>query len=158
MADKPDRLVPARYIGEHAVELGGGVKYLNIDGSKKQENYLSTGDTIMMPAEHVYGKTLWHDPHHNKPSRHVCLGRGVMDEKYNDVPHKELSEEVLKQIGYEFHQPRSDFEPLEPLEGLPPVEEPQQQEETSGFAVPADRITETPDEELEKKSGRKRSS
>lgn len=135
MADKPDTLKAARYIGEHSVELSGG-PYQNIDGTRKRENVLNYGDTMMMPAEEIYGKTLLHDPHAQKASLYLGLGRVVLPE------HVSLSDQDRALLGYEHHLGRGDFLPLEPLvsESATPVEQPEQ-----AFIVPAERVTEVPD-------------
>ncbi len=142
MPDKPNTPKPARYIGGHMVDLGD-TKHYNIDGTRKQEKHLEYGDTIMLPAEEIYGKTLLHDPHHQKPSLYLGLGKVVLPE------HVKLSDEERGLLGYEHHLGRSDFIPLEPLTSDQPT--PELQSETA-FVVPAERVEEVPDKP---KSGRK---
>lgn len=144
MADKPDALKPARYIGEHPVELGGG-PYQNIDGTRKRDNSLSYGDTIMTPAEEIYGKTLWHDPHGQLTSKFVGLGKAFMDKE-----HLNMSDQELGQFGYEFHKPRSDFLPLEALVSEPatPTEQPEQ-----AFIVPPERVEDVPEQPAQQAEG-----
>lgn len=118
----PDKFAPARYIGNHVVDLQQTRRdWRNIDGSKRTEMVLTNGDTVMMPAEEVLGMTLWHDPQRQKRSIKVGIGRCVLKEDAGKTI------EELKQIGYEFHQGRPDFEPLEtepPAQNALPVPEP----------------------------------
>lgn len=107
MPNIPKNLVPARYIGNHAVELVPGLIYYNIDGTRRRNNTLEHGDTLMMRDEDVFGKTIWHDPHRQQPSRMLGIGRVVLPEHVN------LSEEELSLAGYEWHEGRSDFQAIE---------------------------------------------
>lgn len=102
-----ERLVPAKYIGGHAVELGPGLIYYNIDGTRRRKRSLEHGDTLMMRDEDIFGKTVWHDPHHQLPSKSLGIGRCILPE------HAGLSREELGLAGYEFSEGRGDFEPLE---------------------------------------------
>lgn len=137
----PDK--PARYIGGHMVDLGD-TKHHNIDGTRKQEKHLEYGDTIMLPAEEIYGKTLLHDPHQQKPSLYLGLGKVVLPE------HANLTDEERALLGYEHHLGRSDFIPLEPLADSVPAPEPEPQ--AVAFVVPSERVAEVPDKP---KTGRK---
>lgn len=126
MPERPKNLVPAKYIGNHAVELGEGTITYHTDGSRRRSNTIEVGDELLMRDEDVYGKTLWHDPRHEKPSIFVGLGKRVMDED-----HLKMSHEELGRFGYEFHQKRDDFEPLLLLDDYlaksKPISQPQQQ-------------------------------
>jgi len=117
MSDIPKGLAPARYIGGHAVELGPGQRYYNIDGTPRRSRMLEHGDELLMRDEDVHGKTLWHDPHYSLPSIKVGLGRVVMPQ------HAGLSNEELALIGYEWHMGRSDVEALEPIADTAPAHE-----------------------------------
>lgn len=105
----PEQFVPARYIGNHIVDLQQTRRdWRNIDGTPRKEMRLSNGDTVMMPAEEVLGMTLWHDPARQKPSIKVGVGRCCFPQ------HEGKSEEELREIGYEFHMGRTDFEAVDP--------------------------------------------
>lgn len=65
---------------------------------------------LMIYAHEAYGHTEWHDPKHNAPSIYVGIGRVCLPE------HAGKTWEELETLGYQFHEPRSDFEPLYPLE------------------------------------------
>jgi hypothetical protein len=111
----PDGLVAARYKG-HGTGLSESGKYLNTDGTRRKDTetksalQLEHGDEMLWRDEDVYGKTLWHDPNQNLPSEYIGLGKVVKPKHAG----KEKAE--LLDIGYEFHDPRSDLEPVEPLE------------------------------------------
>src|SRR5437899_10055656 len=104
----PKNLVPARYIGYHAVELAQGKIHYNIDGTrrKREENTLAHGDTLMMQDEDVFGKTILEDPHHVKMPMQLGIGRVILPE------HAGLSLEELDLLGYVWHSARPDFIPL----------------------------------------------
>jgi hypothetical protein len=113
----PEGLAGARYKG-HGAGLREGMKYYNTDGSLRKDTEdkralsLEPGDEIMFQDEDVYGKTLWHDPNQNLPSKYVGLGKVIMD----NPEHAGKSDQELREIGYEWHAPRPDVEPVEPLE------------------------------------------
>jgi len=117
MPEMPKNLVPAKYIGNHAVELGQGMRYYNIDGSRRKNRTLEYGDTLMIRDEDVYGKTLLHDPQGNKPSLSLGIGHKILPE------HAGLSRQELGLLGYEFHAGRPDFTPLEVPSQIDPVKE-----------------------------------
>jgi hypothetical protein len=66
----------------------------------------------MVEDHEVYGYTMLHDPRHELDSRNLGLGRVVLEE------HQGLSDEELAVVGYEFHQPREDFQALTPLSAV----------------------------------------
>jgi hypothetical protein len=108
-------LVPAKYTG-HGTGLRESGKYFNTDGTPRKDTEnksalsLEHGDEMLWRDEDVYGKTLWHDPNQNLPSEYIGLGKVVKPKHAG----KEKAE--LLDIGYEFHDPRSDLEAIEPLE------------------------------------------
>jgi len=116
MPEIPEGLAGARYKG-HGTGLQQHVKYYNIDGRLRKDAMgeqralsLEPGDEIMFQDEDVYGKTLWHDPNQNLPSQYIGLGKVVKPE------HAGKDDQELQEIGYEWHMPRPDVEPVEPLE------------------------------------------
>ena len=84
--------------------------YYNVDGTRRGSLSLEPGDEMLMRDEDIYGKTLWHDPQGNRPSQYIGLGKVVKPE------HAGKEETELLDIGYEWHEGRRDFEPVEPLE------------------------------------------
>jgi hypothetical protein len=111
MPEIPQGFAGARYKGLGA-GLQEGVKHRNADGTLKKGVSLEPGDEMLWRDEDVYGKTLWHDPNQNLRSKYIGLGKVVTPE------HAGKSEQELIEIGFEFHSPRSDLEPLEPLEAF----------------------------------------
>ena|SRR5882762_3019564 len=111
MPEIPEGLAGARYKGL-GTWLQEGVKHRNADGTLKEGTSLEPGDEMLWRDEDVYGKTLWHDPNQNARSKYIGLGRCTMKGDEG----KPVAE--LLEIGYEFHDPRSDLEPLEPLEAF----------------------------------------
>jgi len=111
MPEIPEGLAGARYKGL-GTGLQEGVKHRNADGTVKESLTLEPGDEMLWRDEDVYGKTLWHDPNQNLRSKYIGLGKVVTPE------HAGKSEQELINIGFEFHDPRSDLEPLEPLEAF----------------------------------------
>lgn len=105
MADQP-RLIPARYLGNHAARLTGRL-YFNVDGSRRQSALLESGDTLLMPEREILGFTLLHDPHQVNDPLDLGAGKRVLPE------HAGMNPEQLAALGYEFHGGRTDFEPLE---------------------------------------------
>lgn len=134
MPDIPEGLIPARYVGNLAVNLGEGVDCYNLDGSKRREPSLEYGDELLMKDEDILGKTLWHDPRHQKPSLFLGLGRVVLPGDENK------SSEELGLIGYEFHMRRNDFVPLEVPDTV--QASPESQGTTMTFEVDSDAIEE----------------
>lgn len=118
MPEIPDGMAPARYKGLGA-GLQQGVKHRNADGTlrkdtkdKKQALSLEPGDEMLWRDEDVYGKTLWHDPNQTLRSKYVGLGRCKMKGD------EEKAAKELIEMGYEFHDPRPDLEPIIPLEAF----------------------------------------
>lgn len=102
--------VPAQYVGDHEKVLAKfGGPYQDAQGKPLSDLHLRYGDTLMLEAHEVYGHTMLHDPRHEADSRNLGLGRVVLEE------HAGKSDEELSVIGYEFHQPREDFEALKSL-------------------------------------------
>lgn len=94
--------IAARYIGSHHVLLAAGMgPYYDAQGQRKEDLTLSYGDTLMMPAEEVLGKTVL-----RLNDQLFVLGHGQVIRPED----KNKSEEELSAIGYTFHQGRSDFE------------------------------------------------
>lgn len=119
--DLLQRKVPARHVGEHVwrIRKMDGHRHRHADGKQLKSLDLSRGQTLMMYPAEVYGQTYLHDPRGEKPSRWLGLGRVVLPD------HQELSEEELGVVGYEFHLPRPDVEPVTPLDVLyPPSPQP----------------------------------
>jgi hypothetical protein len=99
-------LVPARYVGSHLVDLQQtGKKWFNIDGSPRALLKLMNGDTVMMPAEEILGKTVYF-PKNGNPL-YLGVGRVILPE-HADVPVDELG-----LLGYQFDAGRTDFELVE---------------------------------------------
>lgn len=96
-------MVPARYIGNHVVDLQQtGKQWLNIDGTPRPLLKLMNGDTVMMPSEEILGKTVFL-PKNGNPL-YLGVGRVTLPEHAN-VPVEELSF-----LGYQFDAGRPDFE------------------------------------------------
>ncbi len=106
MTDKIE-FCPARYIGDNIIDLTmtGRKEWFNIDGSKRTVMSVSHGDTLMMPAHEILGQTFIN----LKGGRQLYLGPGRLVRKEDDGK----AEEELKAIGYEWHDGRADFEPVE---------------------------------------------
>lgn len=99
--------VPARYIGHHAVSLNPGMgPYYNIDGTRRTDMMLSTGDEILMEDREVLGQSYLFDPKGQRDPLYLGIGRVVLPE------HKDLDAQALAELGYEFHTGRPDIEPL----------------------------------------------
>lgn len=113
--------IPAKYIGMHPVTLGGAGPYYNIDGTRKTDLTLSHGDTIMMEEREVLGQSFKFDPKGQLDPLDLGAGRVVLPE------HAHLSDEELALLGYEHHQGRRDFIPLETLEAQQSIPPPQEQ-------------------------------
>lgn len=97
-------LVPARYIGHHAVNLVAALgPYFNTDGTRRTKNTVETGDELMMRDREILGYTIRYV---GDNAFDLGVGRRVLPE------HVALSDIELALAGYEFHQGRSDFEPL----------------------------------------------
>ena len=114
--------VPARYIGDspRILKEADG-RHLDGDGKPLSSYLITAGQTLMVPDTEVFGFTYKHDPRGVEASRFMGLGRVIAPE------HTDLDPVQLRQQGYEFHEGRTDFEPLVELpraEGsveLPPL-------------------------------------
>jgi hypothetical protein len=99
--------IPARYVGESPVILRDGQrKFLDGDGKPRATNLLSPGDTLMMPATEIYGMTFKRDTR-DGPARLLGVGRVFLPGDED----RDLAE--LRAEGYEFHDGRPDFVPIE---------------------------------------------
>lgn len=100
-----DQKVPARYVGTHQVRLVGSLgPYFDADGNRKTDLTLSYGDTLMMPGAEVLGYTQL-----RQGDQLLLLGLGKVV-----LPEDQTKDEAeLAAIGYEFHQGRTDFTPVE---------------------------------------------
>lgn len=106
MPDMPEGLVPARYIGSHLVDLQQtGKQWFDIDGTPRSLLKLMNGDTVMMPAEEILGKTVL-IPKNGNPL-YLGVGRVILPE------HKDVPVEELGLLGYQFDAGRTDFELVE---------------------------------------------
>lgn len=129
MAD-PQRRIPAQYIGSTMLILmpGQGTGF-NADGTRRDTRTISQGDILLMPEKEILGYTLlyegdqWYD---------MGVGKCVKPE------HAGLAQEELVQLGYEFHQGRTDFQAIASIPALStqeqtvekvPVEQVQNQDE-----------------------------
>jgi len=100
----PER-VAARYIGTRKLRLiRGNGPFYNVDGTRRTNLDLFTGDELLMPAAEVLGQSYWHDPRNQLPSEY--LGVGQVTKKEDEG--RTLDEPVV--MGYEFQHPREDFE------------------------------------------------
>jgi hypothetical protein len=118
MSDNPflKGKVPARYIGETPVVLSPmGRPYFDANGKPLQSLALRTGDTLYINEGEARGESWWHDPRRIEDSVYVGTGKCIMDE------HKNIPVDQYEQIGYEWHQGRSDFIEItsqgEPVQG-----------------------------------------
>jgi hypothetical protein len=105
--------VPVRYTGAHVVRLR------QVDGPQRDANnvpleslLVPKDQTLQMSAIEVYGTTYLFDPRGEKPTEWLGLGRVVLDKHHEYA----TSPVDLERIGYEFHEGRSDVEPLVSLE------------------------------------------
>ena len=140
MPDIPQGLVPARYKGI-GTGLREGVKYFNADGTPKEDLSLEPGDEMLWQDEDVYGKTLWNDPNQNIRSQYIGLWKVVKPE------HAGKSDAELQAIGYEWHMPRPDLTPINPLEEIlaqRKAQEPQEISQTVTIEQPSEDV---PDED-----------
>lgn len=123
----PEKLIPARYIGNHEVLLdigqlkSAGRPIVNGYGEPLQPLVtnavtqtpaygLRYGDTFMMPEGEILGKTYLHfqPPQPEQNSSYIGAGKVIMKE------HEGQSLEALRVQGfdYEFQSGRVDFEPF----------------------------------------------
>jgi hypothetical protein len=111
MSDNPflKGKVPARYVGETPIVLSPvGRPYFDANGKPLKSLALRTGGTLYVNEGEARGESWWHDPRRVEDSVRVGTGKVIM-EKHEDVP-----ADQLEQIGYEWHQGRSDFEEILP--------------------------------------------
>lgn len=110
--DIPKGLIPARYIGNHAVSLPKGRRFYNTDGTLRTSLILEHGDELLMPDAEIIGQTILHDPTRQTMPQHLGAGHVVKPE------HASLSPDELAEIGYSFEMGRSDFQVI-PIEVSP---------------------------------------
>lgn len=106
--DMNDELIPVRYIGDVEVVLGHfGGPYKDANGKLLTDLVLRKGDTLMMRASEVKGMTVKFDPRGIADAEILGVGHIVKPE------HEGLStDDLVIQHGYQFHQGRTDFEPI----------------------------------------------
>lgn len=110
--DVPKGLIPARYIGNHAVSLPKGRRFYNTDGTLRTSSMLEHGDELLMPDAEIIGQTILHDPTRQNMPQHLGAGHVVKPE------HASLSPDELAELGYQFDQGRTDFQAI-PVEASP---------------------------------------
>jgi hypothetical protein len=99
--------IPARYVGGCDITLSKfGGPYFDGDGQRLTNLTLHPGDTLMMDEEEVLGVSWLHDPRHENESQKVGVGKQVLEQ------HNGLQDHELRDLGYQFHTGRSDFEPI----------------------------------------------
>jgi len=100
-------MIPARYVGGHDILLSKfGGPYYDGNGTRLIDLVLHPGDTLMMDEESVLGFSMLHDPRHEQPSQKIGVGKQVLEQ------HNGLQDHELRDLGYQFHEGRSDFEPI----------------------------------------------
>jgi hypothetical protein len=105
--------IPARYTGAHELMLSShNGPYLNGDGLPLRDFRLLPGAVIMMNEDEVIGHTVLLDPRREKDPEYLGSGRVVRKEDEG----KSLVELII--TGYQFHEGRPDFEPVEPAKAL----------------------------------------
>lgn len=131
MADDPQRRrVPARYVGHQAVKLRGDVRYFDGTGAKRAAGLLKPGETLMVPESELRGQTFLLDfTQEADPEVGITstwLGAGTVllpDHAAAGLKRDQLvGARFLKDgrvLGYEFHDGRSDFEPLDAAADAP---------------------------------------
>ena len=140
MAKQLVRKVPARYVGEQSVRLPQmHGPYFDAEGKRLTKLVLSPGDTLMVYEQEVRGQTFLLDD--ATGAEFLGYGRVVKPEHQAEIADKSDEEqaEILSAIGYQFHQPRSDFVevvpalPAQPSEtDVPPSKNGSGQEEPPG--------------------------
>lgn len=98
---EPIKKIPARYVGTHSVILQGGA--VDPQGNRVGR-ILNYGTVILMPEREVRGQTFLRS---NDQFFDLGTGKVIRQEDQGK------SEEELAMLGYEFHQGRTDFEPVE---------------------------------------------
>lgn len=103
MPDKEIKRIPAQYIGTTMLLLmpGQGTGF-NADGTRRTTRTISQGDILLMPEREILGFTLLY-----RGEQPLDMGTG----KVVKAEHAGLSEQELTQLGYQFHQGRTDFVP-----------------------------------------------
>lgn len=119
--------VPARYVGGHSVKLSpAGGPYTDASGARLESLILNPGDTLHIAPHEVYGQTRLWDPSNNLPPYDLGFGHVVL------AQHAGKSDAELAALGYEFTQPRPDFEALQPVseylagQGIPEAGKPRE--------------------------------
>lgn len=105
--------VAARYTGPTRILSKINGRVYGGDGKLIQPGKpLETGMIIMFADQEVYGMTLKYDPRGNLRPLSLGVGKAILPE------HAEFAhdEDTLTALGYEFHAPREDVEPIEPIE------------------------------------------
>lgn len=98
-------MVPAKYIGPHAVKLRDS-NGLDASGKPRPTAIIEPGDILLMPAEEVLGQSYLFDPHHIHEPLFLGVGKVIFEE------HEQMTDEERAALGYEHHEGRADFEPL----------------------------------------------
>ena len=101
--------IPARYIGMYAVALKDPKGVLDGDGNPIKTALLHAGDIIMMNEEEILGQTYFRPPYADGPLKSLGAGRVILPE------HADLDAAGLERAGYQYHEGRSDFEPVVPV-------------------------------------------
>jgi hypothetical protein len=102
-----NKLVPAKYIGHHAINLVAGLgPFFNADGSRRQSLTVEYGDIILMPEREILGQSYFRSLDTEGHVQLVDMGAG----KRVKAEHADLTDEALSQLGYEFHLGRADFQ------------------------------------------------
>ena len=101
------KLVPARYQGNHAINLVASLgPFFNADGSRRQSLTVEYGDIILMPEREILGQTYFRytDTEGQVQLQDLGAGKRVKPE------HADVSDEELSRLNYEFHLGRQDFQ------------------------------------------------
>lgn len=118
-SDPQQQQIPARYIGGHSVLLSAFQgPFRHADGTPLESLLITRGDTLMLGAREVLGASYKFDPTGQSDPLDLGVGRVVLPDD------AELSAAELTAAGYEFHEGRSDFEPLRVPEGVVPIRPP----------------------------------
>lgn len=106
-----NKLVAARYIGHHAINLVAGLgPFFNADGTRRQSLTVEHGDILLMPEREILGQSFYRYEDTDGKPQLEDLGPG----KRIKAEHASLSDEELLHLPqhgeYEFHLGRADFE------------------------------------------------